>query len=489
MPVPTVLVLVLTFNFFRMKTTKIFTVLFFMVALASCKKFLDIDMNNTQTPIRNTGDLQLILDNYNVMNTGYPSDGSVSADEYSINPASTVLNNLEDKNQYLWEPSAIHALANPQWQKPYNTVYHANLVMEYAKRFRDANETDEMTYNSLVGASKFFRAFSFWQLAQLYAKPYSASASTDFGIPLRLSPDVNEISKRATVEGTYGQIIQDLKDAIQLLPFTSASSSRPNKVAAYAMLARVYLGMGDYASSLANADACLKLKNDLIDFSSLNSTAATPFTRFHKEVIFHAIINPSPLLNPGAENNAVAIIDPEVVNLYQANDYRKSIFLKQNKTGTAFNGTYRFSGNYEQQANGNLFTGLAVDEVYLIRAEGYARMGKALEAMSDINTLLKTRWNTNGGTTPYVDMTANNADEALAKILIERRKELLMRGSIRWMDLRRLNKDSRFRKDLSRSFTANNVTTVYSLPADDLRYTLLIPQEVILNSSIQQNNR
>ncbi len=109
--------------------------------------------------------------------------------------------------------------------------------------------------------------------------------------------------------------------------------------------------------------------------------------------------------------------------------------------------------------------------------------------MSDLNTLLKTRWNTNGGTTPYVNITAANADDALVKVLIERRKELLMRGSIRWMDLRRLNKDSRFRKDLSRTYTLNTVSSTYSLPANDPRYTLLIPQEVINNSKIAQNQR
>jgi hypothetical protein len=118
--------------------------------------------------------------------------------------------------------------------------------------------------------------------------------------------------------------------------------------------------------------------------------------------------------------------------------------------------------------------------LYLIRAECYARAGNISSAMSDLNTLLKTRWVS--GT--YTDMTATTADEALGKVLIERRKELLMRGQ-RWTDLRRLNKDSRFAVTLQRVING----TTYTLPPNDLRYTLLIPYNVIQISGIQQNPR
>ncbi|MGY0036939.1 RagB/SusD family nutrient uptake outer membrane protein [Pedobacter sp. NJ-S-72] len=126
------------------------------------------------------------------------------------------------------------------------------------------------------------------------------------------------------------------------------------------------------------------------------------------------------------------------------------------------------------------FDGLAVDELYLIRAEAYARVGNAASAINDLNVLLKSRWSTG----KYVDIVATTADDALLKVITERRKELTMRG-LRWSDLRRLNKDSKFSKTLSR--TAQGIT--YTLPPNDLRYTLLIPQEVISNSPIAQNPR
>jgi hypothetical protein len=100
--------------------------------------------------------------------------------------------------------------------------------------------------------------------------------------------------------------------------------------------------------------------------------------------------------------------------------------------------------------------------------------------MADLNALLIKRWKT--GT--FIPFTATNADDALAKILDERRKELVLRGT-RWMDLRRLNKDSRFAKTVLRKLYG----ITYLLPPNDNRYTFYIPQSVIDISGIQQNQR
>jgi hypothetical protein len=145
-------------------------------------------------------------------------------------------------------------------------------------------------------------------------------------------------------------------------------------------------------------------------------------------------------------------------------------------TGSPSNFTIK--GSYG--GNSIRFTGLATDEIYLIRAECHARKGDAISAMKDLNALLEKRWKS----TDWVPFTAGNANDALNKILIERRKELCFRG-IRWNDLRRLNMDPQFSMTLQR--TINSQT--YTLPSNDPKYVLPIPIGVILLNNIEQNPR
>lgn len=445
----------------------------------SCKKYVDIKTSSSQTFIGTAKDCQLLLDDYTTMNTGYPSDGEVSADDYYLTDAGYLMTALTstDRDLYIWARGAIRPLALPQWQSSYKTIYQANLVMENVEKLKGT--TDQMTLDALYGAALFFRAYGFWQIAQLYAKPYNtATANQDPGIPLRLSSDINGKSERGTVEQTYTQIIKDLQEALGLLPVTSIISSRPNKVAVYAMLARVYLSMEDYTQALSNASSALQLNSQLLDYNIINKTAVPAFSRFNKEVIFQSVMTPGPNLNPSSATANVAKIDPSIVASYATNDLRSQLFIKANSGVNS--GSFRFTGNYEPVTSAVLFNGLAVDEIYLVRAECYARAGNIVSAMADLNTLLSTRWVT--GT--YTNLTASTADEALGIVLTERRKELLMRG-LRWTDLRRLNKDIRFAKTLNRIVSG----TTYILPPNDSRYTLLIPDEVISNSGISQNIR
>jgi len=485
-----------------------------IVPFSGCQKYVDVKKNSAQLILETASDVQLLLDTYSVMNTGFPSEGMLSSDDFYLRGQiySAVTNNAEDVGVFRWL-SSPRTLALPQWQTPYQIIFRANLALETVEDLKSSGKdraATSATLDALKGAGLFFRAYTYWNLAQLYANAYGiASASRDPGIPIRLTSDFNEISNRGTVEGTYARIVQDLQEAAILLPNIPSVSSRPSKVAAFAMLARVYLSMEDYTNALSSATAALQIKNDLFDYNTISQTQTNPFTRFNKEVLFHSIILSSPLLSPGSQNSPVAIIDKDLANSYTNNDLRSKIFLKQNsspridpltndyvKNASGVvqffpDGTFRFSGNYEPSSSPTQFNGLAVDELYLIRAECYARAGNPTQAMTDLNTLLRTRWLT--GT--YVDMVATNAEDALVKVLIERRKELLMRSQ-RWTDLRRLNRDSRFRKDLRREIVydpvPNTVTPApiyFDLPAGDLRFTLLIPQQVILNSNLQQNPR
>lgn len=492
-PVLTALVSVLTFNNQKMKILRnLWLVLMLSFIFSSCEKYLDIKKSNTQSFIETAEDCQLILDNYAIMNTGYPSDGEASADDYYLlevtyNSVTSLGQNperQENRDLYGWMATAQRNLSTPQWVNPYKVVYHANLVLETLEELKGG--TDQAVLNGLRGSALFYRAFAFWTVAQNYAPPYNAAtAGADLGIPLRITSDINDQYGRGTVQQTYDRIIQDLQEAGNLLSPSSVNLARPNKAAAYAMLARTYLSMENYPQALVNANAALQVNNQLLDYSTLNPVSTTPFIRFNKEVIFHSVMAAQPLLNPGFASSNTAKIVPELINSYAVNDLRKTVLFESN-TGAVHGGTFRFVGNYDQTTSSAFFNGLATDELYLIKAECLARANDVQAAMDALNALLVTRWVP--GT--YVNKTAATADQALGIILEERRKELLMRG-LRWTELRRLNRDTRFKRDLERKLVRSDKTeyVIGTLPANDPRYTLLIPREVIANAGIAQNPR
>jgi len=453
--------------------------------LASCKKYLDVNAQSSNVYISSPNDLQLLLDSYSVMNTNYPADEIISSDEYfttdanllslgspTVDPTSNAL--------YIWDKNAIapYNIGAPDWQNAYQRIYTANLVLENVAKFRGQSNAAS-TLDGIEGAARFFRAYNLWVLAQSYSKAYNkATAASDLGIPLRLSSDVNEKIARSTVQQTYDQITGDLLAAVPLLANTAATPSRPSKAAAYAMLARVYLSMSDYPAALQNASSSLAINNQLLDYNTISTTSTSPFTRFNAEDLFHVTDRYVSILG-----NFYAYINSSLYSSYESNDLRKQIFFKNAVPYGAPAGSYYFSGSYDQSLSASTFTGLAVDEMYLTRAECYARNGGSASALADLNTLLKNRY-VNTAASPYVPVTIAGTSAVLTRVLQERTKELLFRG-LRWTDLKRLNLDV----NTAVTITRFNNNTTYSLPPNDLRYELLIPTLVISSGNVEQNPR
>ncbi|MDH5825824.1 RagB/SusD family nutrient uptake outer membrane protein [Sphingobacterium faecium] len=457
------------------------------IQLNCTDKFLDQKPDMTMAVPKTLADCQAMLDDYARMNTGYPDHGEGASDNCFF--SDLVCDNFiyfsetpEDKHNYLWNPVGEHV---EQWQSSYKVIYSANMILEVLEKY----SSSDRDYNSIKGSALFFRAFAYYNLAQLFCKPYtSKSANTDLGIPLRMTPNPQEMVTRGTVQQVYDRITQDLTEAIALLPKDTPVKSRPSKAAGYAALARTYLSMEAYEEAGKMADECLKLHNTLIDYNATSNPATattvnvddyTRFLRFNAEVIFQATSIYTQL------SSDQAFVDPDLYNSYLSNDRRKVVFFTTSydpytgEPGNAFVGNY--DGSVQYLDNPSLFVGFSTNELYLIRAECRARAGNTLLAMSDLNTLMAKRMEH-----PYVNRTAANAEDALKQILMERRKELLFRG-IRWTDLRRLNKDPRFAVTLRRNMNSLPYTP---LQPNDLRYVMLIPTKQEINlTGMTQNPR
>lgn len=447
----------------------IILIILFAVALSSCEKYLGVKRDASEAIPTTLTDLQAMLDEAGQMNRSEGGLDEASADDYYLTPASFNSRTENSKKVYLRQ-SPVYTYSDADYDNLYYPVFTANLVLE---RLAPVERTiaNTLAWNNIKGSALFFRSYYFLRAAWTFAKAYDAtSANTDLGIALRLTANFNDPSIRASVGETYQRILTDLKEAATLLPDNPQQVIRPSKAAAYGALARTYLSMRMYDSAYKYADLCLKIKSDLINYNDFTLTAALPFPAFNKEVIFHAMNATGTPMSFGMTSPSRGLIDTFVYRSYVTDDLRRTGFFRSITGGMSFKGTY--SG-----LSTNPFTGLATDEMYLMRAECLARAGSTGAAMADLNAVLIKRWKTN----TFIPFTATNAANALSIILTERRKQLLYRD-LRWMDVKRFNKEG---ANIVLKRIVNNQT--YELPPNDNKYALPLPIDVINLSGMPQN--
>jgi len=439
----------------------------------ACKKsdFLNAKPNlNLNVPVA-LSDFQSLLDNDDIINQT-PGLGDMSSDNYYYSYPDWQSQTIVPQNCYIWAKDIFEGTGNNfDWDISYQQVLVANVVLDGLGKMNTAG-LDINTFNNIKGEALFIRANAFFNLAQLFAPPYdSATAKTDLGIPIRLSADVSNIDSRSSVDATYSQIVNDLTNAkkiiTQLAP--TANINRPVKASVYALLSRALMSMREYRAAGENADSSLQLYPTLIDYNTLNALSRVCFSRTNAETTFQSN---QVSIYPLKGTSGIAQIDTVLYNSYDSTDLRKYVFYRINGLGkTVLKGTY--NGSYA------LFSGLATNEMYLNRSECEARSGNVQTAMDDLNFLLSKRYLT--GT--YIPFSASTPTDAIALILKERRKELPF-NSVRWSDLRRLNKEG---AGIVLSRQLNNQS--YTLAPKDNRYTLPIPPDEITISGIQQNPR
>ncbi len=173
----------------------------------------------------------------------------------------------------------------------YNNLINDGYVKEQEAAFM-ADDADFASVDAYairaLGVAHFFRAYTYMQLARLFAKDYDPStAATDLCVPLVLKYDQEEKPARATVQQVYDQIKKDLDAAntyftklttvtVELVNagiVTSASnpyyqcyltlndtqpgSPNVNVNTVYALYARYYLDTHDYPMAAQYAKSLL----------------------------------------------------------------------------------------------------------------------------------------------------------------------------------------------------------------------------------------
>jgi tetratricopeptide (TPR) repeat protein len=219
--------------------------------MAACNKKLDILPQNEITPdqIKTSSDVLAILaggyaqmQNSAAFGEKFIDIPDLIASEDQVNFRGTF---PTYKNIYQLAATATNGVCSDMWGNGYKLIAIANTVLD---KISIVDADDQAT---TIAQAKFIRAATYFYLVNLFAKPYSdGAAATNLGVPLTTAPSyqydsVKDKLTRSTVQQTYDQIVADLKDA-----FAQDNSYYP----AEALLAKVYLVMGDYTNAEAAAD-------------------------------------------------------------------------------------------------------------------------------------------------------------------------------------------------------------------------------------------
>ncbi|MBO9564678.1 MAG: RagB/SusD family nutrient uptake outer membrane protein [Niastella sp.] len=403
--------------------------------MASCKKLVETNPPGSQltqaTVFKNDGAAAAAM-NYPYIKmaaTSNTTSGQFSLDimaGLSADEDSTVI--PADMDFYRNDLTPRRSLAI--WGEYYQLIFHVNAVIE---GIQDP-AISAAVRNQLMGEALFLRAFLHHYLVNFYGK-----------VPLVTTTYAATNSKavRAPQDTVYKQIIADLRQAKQLLgndyytPLWTVTTERvrPNKWAATAMLARVYLYTKQYA--LAEAEAT-ELINHTAAYNLVSLDSA--FLKNNRESIWQLQSiatgvdtweGAQRILTAKPDNFKPVSMSHRLYNSFEAGDQRK---IKWTGRITADGRQYPFPYKYKVMSNNSTnkseyLVVLRLAEQYLIRAEARAWQGKIPEARADLNAIRRRA--------ALLDVQTTDRDLLLLAIEQERRVELFAEWGHRWLDLKR----------------------------------------------------
>jgi tetratricopeptide (TPR) repeat protein len=459
---------------------------------SSCKKFLDVKQStNTNINPHSVADFEQMLNNTALASPNYLIADLMSDDiMLTDNLLSTYSNSFYIK-AYQWWPTTWDAAENdPMYNNAYQMILQCNIILS---RLPSAPDGTSAQKNIIRAQAKINRAYYYFQLANLYGKGYDpATAAQDLAVPLVLNPDASLLPARSTVQQVYALILQDLQDAVNTveLPDFGTDVIHPGRAAALALLARVYLFMSSYTQALSTADAALQIKSTLLDYNNFSHTNGIDPSGGVKNkplTLKDEMNNPETLLARISEDFSfypifftTLSISNELMTLYGSTDLRfvYNFVPAPNAAPTYF--------GYNDLKFGMVFNyGIGVPEMLLIKAECLARQGDAGAALAQLELIRKFRYKPED----YFPLANTGTDEALRRVLEERRKELFLHGGLRLFDLKRLNLDPRFRKEIVRASNDDGHIIARLEPSSSAYLLPFAPQIINANPSIIQNPR
>lgn len=418
----------------------------------SCDNYLDIEPEGKIIP-KTVDDYRKVI---TTAYSKYPQHKSLTAlrtDELLLDEYSSDF--MSYREVVMWKDTNQDQATTPfQWEAFYSVIFYANQIINEGQETMEASPEKDQ----IIAEAYALRAYAYFDLVNLYGKPYQAStAASDRGVPINLSLDLEKTLPASSVAEVYAQVHSDLEKSAALMNLDTQADNvryRFSKSALAAFNARVSLYEQNWDEALKNAETALSINNSLVNLNN-ESTVPNHYTSPEAILSLDNTFIGALKFSTTASSELIASYD-------QVNDLRFKLYFE--KSGADY--------KVIKVGDAQFRVSFRVSELYFIKAEALLKSNRLGESKSTLNEVLKNRYTVTGFANVQANVASMNATQLMAFILEERNREFALEGQ-RWFDLRRANQ-----KQIIHSIGG----TDYILQQNDVRYTIEIPQQAKLNN-------
>ncbi|MCY4779352.1 RagB/SusD family nutrient uptake outer membrane protein [Sphingobacterium sp. UT-1RO-CII-1] len=227
-----------------------------LISVSSCDSMLDVDIKGQYTEENYFKNEQAVVDAVTGLYGIFIAEDFVAHGDYTWDIASDDVYRAGDHSEDEAIETFTFDASNPKlsegWTWKYEMVSRSNIILAHVPQLESISA--EVKSRSL-GEAHFFRAFANWWLYLPYGE-----------FPVITQEDAvkaNYNKPKATIEEVMQTIEEDLKAAVELLPFTTGEG-RVSKGAAWAYLTQLYMHWASYPNQDGKLDLAIATGEQIV---------------------------------------------------------------------------------------------------------------------------------------------------------------------------------------------------------------------------------